>query len=103
VSAKVPARPVARYGQEMPTDPPLTDDEQAVLRALMAPESRPANSTVEILAERTGLGDRTGRVLRGLARRDPPLAMRLIDEGLGVQFWISTYDAADALDPPPDI
>ena len=40
----------------------------------------------------------TGRALRALERRDPPLVRREVDEGEGIQFWQTTFAVEEALD-----
>jgi hypothetical protein len=63
----------------------------------MTPGRRVANSTTEAVRERSGLGAwEPGRALRSLEERDPPLVRQDVDEGLGVCFWMSTYEAAEA-------
>lgn len=83
----------------MPAEPPLTDVERTVLNVLMAPGSRSINCTVQAVGHRAGLDiGEAARALRGLAGRDPPLVREDVDEGAGVRFYMSTYDAAEALD-----
>jgi hypothetical protein len=72
-------------------DPPLTDAEHAVLDALMEQRRRVAASTIEALAETNGLGStEVGQALRALEAREPALARREVDEGLGIEFWQTT-------------
>ena len=73
-------------------EPPLTDSDIAVLRALMEPERRVPGSTVEALSEASELGTiETAQTLRGLEMRQPPLARRLFDEALEVELWRTTF------------
>ena len=83
----------------MPADPPLSEGETVLLHVLMAPGSRAENCTADALTDRSKL-DRTEvhRVLRSLERRDPPLVRSEIDARLNERFWMTTYDAAGAID-----
>ena len=81
----------------MPADPPLTAHEAAVLQALMRPGWRVENRTLEAVAAAAHLESPDARkALRSLEHRSPPLARSDVDAVLGVQFWMSTPDAADA-------
>lgn len=83
----------------MPSEPPLTDQERTVLAVLMTPGSRVADCTTEAIGERSGMpAKEAGRTLRALERRGPPLVRQEVDEGLGVRFWMSTYEAAEAVE-----
>ena len=83
----------------MELDPPLTLDERRVLGVLMRLDLAPADKTVERIAAELGAErQQTWRVLRGLERRRPQLAHPDVDEGLGIQFWRTTYFAAEAME-----
>jgi hypothetical protein len=81
----------------MPPDPPLTDAERVVLDVLMAPGTRVANSTADAIADRGELTAEDARgAIRSLLRREPPLVREEFDSGLGIRFYRTTYDAAEA-------
>jgi hypothetical protein len=67
--------------------PELTEDQRAVLRALMDRDATPADRTEAGLSHRTGLPD-VGRLLRELDNDfDPPLVKSDVDETLETRFW----------------
>jgi hypothetical protein len=83
----------------MPADPPLTDDERRVLDVLTQSKRPVAERTVEAIAGSLGTTfTPVHRVLRRLEERRPQLAHPQMDEGLNVQFWIATSDAAEAVE-----
>jgi hypothetical protein len=83
----------------MPAEPPLTPDERRVLAILMEPNRPVAERTVERIAAELGTTfDPAWRILRSLERRQPQLAHPDVDAGLGVKFWRTTYDAAEAME-----
>jgi hypothetical protein len=85
----------------VPAEPPLTDDEDRVLRLLMEPDRKVADCTTEAIAAAIRTTRQSARkILRGLERRTPQLVRPEVDEGLGIQFWTVTYDATEAIEPP---
>jgi DNA-binding IclR family transcriptional regulator len=85
----------------VPAEPPLTAPEVAVLNVLLEPTNRVAESTLEGISESAGLNvQHAHRTLQGLERRQPSLVREDIDAGLGIRFWMTTYDAAEAMEEP---
>ena len=83
----------------MTDGPPLTRDERRVLEAIMAVKPHDVRSrTTEAVAGRAGMATiKARRTLRGLERREPPLAVEDVDEGIGAKFWRTEYAAIEAL------
>jgi hypothetical protein len=82
----------------MPADPPLEDDERRVLEALMQPNRRVRDRTIETISEAVGMPwTPTHRALRKLETRRPQLAHPDVDATLNITLWRTTYDAADAM------
>ena len=83
----------------MPADPPLDEDERAVLKQLMQPHRKVADCTVEKIAEAVGMEwTPTHTTLRKLETRRPQLARPDVDATLEITFWRTTYEAADAIE-----
>jgi hypothetical protein len=84
----------------MPPDPPLTATPRRVLEFLMRhPQPPVTDRTTAAIADELGIGQREAQeALHDLEQREPPLGQSLVDEGLDIQFWASTSDAADAVD-----
>jgi hypothetical protein len=76
----------------------LTQDQRAVLDALIVQDATPAERTAEALREQTGLSY-VLPILRKLEEDfDPPLAAYDVDESLGTRLWWATPAAGDLLD-----
>jgi hypothetical protein len=76
----------------------LTQDQRAVLDALIVQDATPAERTAEALREQTGLSY-VLPILRKLEEDfDPPLAAQDVDESLGTRLWWATPAAGDLLD-----
>jgi hypothetical protein len=55
--------------------------------------------TTAAIGDELRIGQREAdEALRGLQARRPQLARSEVDTKLGIQFWMSTPDAADAID-----
>lgn len=83
-----------------PPDPPLTETARRVLEFLMR-HPRPAvtDRTTAAIGDELGIGQREAQeALHDLEQHEPQLARSLVDEGLDIQFWVSSSDAADAVD-----
>jgi hypothetical protein len=80
-------------------DQPLTNEEGQVLAAVMAPGATVHDRTLSRVAKTAGLEMLVARrVLRGLEERQPQLVLSLVDEGENVRFFISTPEAAKAME-----
>jgi hypothetical protein len=80
-------------------DQPLTNEEGQVLAAVMAPGATVHDRTLGRVAKAAGLEMLVARrVLRGLEERQPHLVLSLVDENENVRFWISTPEAAEAME-----
>lgn len=80
-------------------DRELTQVERRVLRALMDPEARPADQTVEAIVERTKLDEADVRT--ALVKLEAEGAVHpYVDLGLGAEFWMALDEAAERLEPP---
>jgi hypothetical protein len=83
----------------VPANPPLEDDERAVLDVLMQHDRRVADRTVEKIADAVGMTyTPTYAALRKLETRRPQLAHPDRDATLEFTFWRTTHDAADAVE-----
>jgi hypothetical protein len=83
----------------MPSEPPLTEVEAAVLNVLMEHDRRPADRTIDVISDASQVWRQRDRSGAPGARATAPSARASrVDEGLGVQFWQTTHDAADAVE-----
>ena len=79
--------------------PPLDATDRAVLAVLMRHGVTVQDRTLGRVAAAAGLdAPAARRALQGLSARQPPLVRSDIDAGLDVEFWIATYDAAEAVE-----
>jgi hypothetical protein len=77
--------------------PPLSDDECRIRDALLDPSIKPADRTVEALADRLSSRKHVlRRRLEALARCDPPLAYVETEGDQPFPFWCTTPWTGDA-------
>ena len=82
-------------------DPDFTSEERQVLGALMQPERRLEDQTVEAMARDLGMKPgEVARVLDGLEARG--VVENTTDATLESELWIANNEAAEQLDPPPE-
>jgi hypothetical protein len=77
--------------------PKLSDDQRAVLAAVMEPAVPAAERTDEALRNRTSLAHHVPRILRELEDFDPPLVENEVDDALGARVWQGTPAAGGLL------
>jgi DNA-binding MarR family transcriptional regulator len=81
-------------------DPDFTSEERQVLGALMQPERRLEDQTVDAMARDLGMESvDVARILGGLEARG--VVENSTDATLEVEFWIANNEAAEQLHPPP--